>query len=90
MGPLGHLLLFLCAPYLMSVVLFPQAVSIHPYLYDHLLLVPVTVGGVVAMLNPAVCAPLRGGPLFAVLLLAGGVLMSNLISIAQGLAQMPK
>lgn len=37
------LLQLLFSNYLVSLVLWPQAVSVHPYLYDHLLLVPVLI-----------------------------------------------
>src|SRR5262249_2200364 len=43
--------LFLASPYLLSVILFPQSVSVHPYLYDHLLLIPIVVTGVLAMFS---------------------------------------
>ena len=86
---LGHLLLFLTTPYWMSVVLFPQSVSIHPYLYDHLLLIPVVLVGSAAMITPALQSRLHGAKLLVFLLLTGGLLMSNLIGIAQALATMP-
>jgi len=86
---LGHVLLFLCTPYLISAVLFPQSLSIHPYMYDHILLIPVTVTGTLAMLTPGFEARLRGTWLLGFLLLCGGLLMANLVGIAQGLAAMP-
>ena len=86
---IGHLLLFLCTPYLVNVILFPQSVSIHPYLYDHFLLIPVIVTGAVAMLTPQVEGRLRGAALLGFLLFCGWVLMSNLVGIAQALSAMP-
>ncbi len=84
-----HLLFFLTIPYLISLILFPQAVSIHPYMYDHLLLIPVVVAGVVAMIafenEPGLTRMSRLG----FVLVASAVLMSNLIGIAQSLATMP-
>jgi hypothetical protein len=47
----------LVSPYLYSVVLIPQSVSIHPYLYDPLLSTPVIMLGVCGMLPP----PSSGG-----------------------------
>ncbi len=85
----GRQLMFLCAPYLVSVVFFPQSVSIHPYLYDHLLLIPVVLTGVMAGLTEPVQSRLRGVGLLAFLLFTAALIMSNLISIAQGLARMP-
>jgi hypothetical protein len=84
-GGLGRMLLFLCVPYLVSAIFLPQAVSIHPYLYDHLLIVPFVVTGVVAMLTPPVRARLHGVGLLVFLLGAAAILMTNLLEIAQGL-----
>jgi len=78
---------FLITPYLMSVMLFPQSVSIHPYQYDHWLFIPVVVSGLMAMLSPAVEDRLRGVGLLGFLLFVGAILMSNLLGIAQGLAR---
>ena len=86
----GHLLLFLTTPYWMSLVLFPQSVSIHPYLYDHLLIMPVVLVGSVAILVPGLESRLRGTLLLVFLLLAGGLLMSNLVEIAQAIGTMPR
>ncbi len=85
----GRQLMFLSAPYLISLVLFPQSISIHPYLYDHLLLIPVILTGVMAGLTEPVQSRLKGLGLLAFLIFMAGVIMSNLISIAQGLARMP-
>jgi hypothetical protein len=86
---LGRLLMFLLTPYLMSVIFFPQSVSIHPYLYDHLLLIPIVVTGATMMFAEGVRARLRGPLLLAFILFMAGVLMSNLIAVAQALATMP-
>ena len=86
---LGRMLLFLAAPYLFSLLLFPQSISIHPYMYDHLLLVPVILAGAVSMLQVAAHVRLNGTRLFALTLLLAAVLLSNLIALAQGLAGMP-
>jgi len=77
--------LFLATPYFLSLILFPQSVAVHPYLYDHLLLIPMVVTGVLAMLD--VSRDIRPGSaaLLAFLLVVMAVLMSNLIAIAQGL-----
>jgi hypothetical protein len=80
---------FLSAPYVFSLVLFPQSVSIHPYLYDHLLLVPAAVTGAWATLLAPVQRRLRGAAFLAYLLLMGGLVMANLIGIAQGMARLP-
>lgn len=82
------MLMFLLTPYLMSVIFFPQSVSIHPYLYDHLFLVPVVVTGTSMMFAQGVRDRLRGPLLLAFILFMAGVIMSNLIAIAQGLAHM--
>jgi hypothetical protein len=84
---LGRQLLFLTTPYLISLVFFPQSVSIHPYLYDHLLIIPIVVTGLTAMLSAPVEQRLTGGVFLVFLLFTGGILMANLIAIAQGLAR---
>jgi hypothetical protein len=79
----GREALFFFAPYVFSVALFPQSVSIHPYLYDHLLLLPAALLGVIWSLRPPVQRRLHGPWLLAALLLALGLIMSNFIAIAQ-------
>ena len=86
----GHLLLFLTTPYFVSLVLFPQSVSIHPYLYDHMLLAPVIVSGSAMLLTPELEQRLRGAGLLVFLLGAGAMLMANLNAIAQSVATMPR
>jgi hypothetical protein len=80
---LGSRAIFLAAPYVFSLVVFPQAVSIHPYLYDHLILGPAIVLGSWGMLSEPIQRYARGSGLLAFLLAAAGLLMSNLISLAQ-------
>src|SRR5262249_10504129 len=82
-------LVFLAAPYGFSLVLFPQAVSIHPYLYDHLLIVPAAIVGGFSLLLPAVRDRLRGPAFLAYLVVMIGLVMSNLIRLAQELARLP-
>ena len=86
-GAVGRTFLFLITPYLMSVIFFPQSVSIHPYLYDHWFIVPVVVSGLVAMLSPAVEERLNGAGLLMFLLFTAAILMSNLLGVVQGLAR---
>lgn len=81
----GRLLLFLSTPYLMSVVLFPQSVSVHPYLYDHLLVIPLVISGVALMLTDPIRRRLAGAPLLLFLLFAAALIMSNVIAIAQSM-----
>jgi len=80
---LGRQLVFLLAPYLFSLALFPQSVSIHPYLYDNLFLLPVVLVGSSWALHRRVQSRLRGGSLLAALLLAAILIMANFIAIAQ-------
>lgn len=84
---IGHLFLFLITPYLTSVILFPQSVSIHPYMYDHWFVIPVVVAGLVAMLSRPVEDRLGGAALLIFLLFTGAVMMSNLLGIVQGLSR---
>jgi hypothetical protein len=89
LGGFPRLLLFLAVPYVVSAIFFPQSVSIHPYLYDHLLIIPAVACGAVAMTSTRVRERLRGPGLLVFLLLSAFVIMSNLVSIAQGLARLP-
>lgn len=82
---LGRALLLLTAPYWFSVAVFPQAVSIHPYLYDHLLFLPVALIGALWSVSPGVQRRLRGPAVLALLLVYLVLLMANLIAIAQGI-----
>jgi hypothetical protein len=84
----GRQLMFLCTPYLVSAVLFPQSVSIHPYLSDHLLLIPIVLTGVMSALTEPVQSRLNGVGLLAFLIFMAGLVMSNLTSLAQGLVRM--
>jgi hypothetical protein len=77
---------FLLAPYGFSLALFPQSVSIHPNLYDFLLLLPVVLVGTTWMLRSCVQRRLGGAAVLAGLLLAAVLIMGNLIAIAQGLS----
>jgi hypothetical protein len=75
-------------PYLISAVLFPQSVSIHPYLSDHLLLIPIVLTGVMSALTEPVQGRPQGVGFLAFLIVMAGLVMSNLISLAQGLVRM--
>jgi hypothetical protein len=59
-------------------------------LYDHLLLAPVIVVGAATVLVPRIETRLRGGRLLLFLLISAGLLMANLISIAQAAAAMAR
>lgn len=84
---LARQLLFLTTPYFVSLIVFPQAISIHPYMYDHMLLIPVVITGAVAALSSSVEAGMTGTRLLATLLFLGGVISANLLGIVQGLAR---
>jgi hypothetical protein len=58
-------------------------VSIHPYLYDNLLLLPAVLIGSTWVLSRPVQGRLRGGLLLVALLLAAILIMANFIGIAQ-------
>jgi hypothetical protein len=75
--------LFLSAPYFLSVAVIPQAVAIHPYLFDQLLFLPAALVGGLTALSAVVQARLSGPTLLAFLLLAAAIIMTNLIQIAQ-------
>lgn len=75
--------LLLLSPYAFSAVFFAQSMTIHPYIYDYLLELPLSVMGIMTILHIARDAGsdprVVGG--FGWLLSAG--LMANLISLAQ-------
>jgi hypothetical protein len=79
----AKLLLFLCTPYLCSWILFPQALSVHPYLYDLLLLIPIVIIGLVLLLTEPIRRGLTGPWLLAVMLFMGALIMTNLTTLAQ-------
>jgi hypothetical protein len=83
---LARQVMFLFTPYLVSLALFAQAVSIHPYLYDQLLIVPAALAGAFWSLSPMIQRRLEGPGLLAGLLLALILVMANLIGIAQAMA----
>jgi hypothetical protein len=76
---------FLAAPYFFSLALFPQAVSIHPYLYDQLLVIPAVLTGATSCLVPTFQRRIRGPYALAAIALTLMLLMSNFIAIAQGI-----
>jgi hypothetical protein len=86
---LGRALLFLISPYLFSVAVFPQSVSIHPYLYDQLLFMPAALTGAAWAVAPTVQRRIRGPAVLALLLVFAALLMANLIAIAQGIKSVP-
>lgn len=75
--------LFLFFPYLISLVLWPQSVSIHPYLYDYMLELPLFFVASSLVISPQVQQRLRGP--FALLFILGltALLMYNFTMIAQ-------
>ncbi len=75
--------IFLFSPYLFSVVFFPQAVSIHPYLYDYLLLFPVAFLGVYWLCSQEFHEKMKGPWLYLVFLFMTGFVIYNLTKIAQ-------
>ncbi|KTD69636.1 hypothetical protein Lste_2794 [Legionella steelei] len=75
--------LFLFFPYLLTLVLWPQAVSIHPYLYDYMLELPLFFVAASLVISPPVQQRLRGP--FALLFILGliSLLLYNFTMIAQ-------
>lgn len=69
----------LVSPYLLTLLFFPQAITIHPYLYDYLLIAPATVIVIFNLLNTKLSPGYR---MFWFLLLAF-IVMFNLTKIAQ-------
>ncbi len=73
---------FLLIPYATFAILLPQLTSIHPYLTDVLLFVPVTFLLSFWFLQKPFWEALRGNTYVAWLLFAGLVLMTNLLTLA--------
>jgi hypothetical protein len=67
------------------VAVIPQAVAIHPYLFDQLLFLPAALVGGLTALSAVVQARLSGPTLLGFLLLATAIIMTNLIQIAQSM-----
>jgi len=75
--------IFLIIPYAWTAIFFPQMTSIHPYLTDILLFVPITFLLSFWCLQQEFWGKLNGSSYVVVLMAAGLVLMSNLLAIAQ-------
>lgn len=77
--------LFLIATsyYLLQLVLFPQAVKIHPYLYDASLTIPVLGISFYVFLRPAFVKALSASGFLYYNLLLLGLVLSNLIILAR-------
>jgi hypothetical protein len=88
LGGYGRWLLFLLTPYLVLLIAFPQSVSIHSYLYDHFVIIPIVMTGALAVSSSAFQARLAGTRLLAFLLISGAVIMSNLVALAQAFARL--
>jgi len=78
-------IVFLFSPYVFSLALFPQSVSVHVYLYDQLLFLPAALIGAVWSLSPRVQRRLRGPYAFAAALLGILLVTSQLVAIAQAM-----
>jgi hypothetical protein len=75
--------IFLFSPYLFSVVFFPQAVSIHPYLYDYLLVFPLAFLGIYGLFSPELQEKIEGPWLLLFFLYMTSFVVFNLTKIAQ-------
>ena len=76
---------FLVIPYATIAILLPQFTSIHPYFTDVLLVVPATFLVAFWSLQSAFVDRLSGRSFVVWLLAIGGLLMTNLLTIAQQL-----
>jgi len=80
---MARLWLICLSPYLFNVVFFPQAVAIHPYIFDVFL--TASSGFVLAFWSsdPALMERLRGNLLLIWFFACAGVIMTNLIDIGR-------
>ncbi len=76
---------FLLIPYLTIAILLPQFTSIHPYTTDQLLVIPATFLISFWFLQKEFWERLTGPTFVAFLLVAGLVLMTNLLAVAQNM-----
>lgn len=76
---------FLLIPYSMTVILFPQLTSIHPYSTDPLIVIPATFLISFWSLQKEFWENLTGKTYVAWILMAGLILMTNLLTVAQNL-----
>jgi hypothetical protein len=81
--------IFLFSPYLFSIVVFPQAVSIHPYSYDYLLLFPLVFLGVYWLCSQEFQEKIKGPWLYLLFLFMMSFIIYNLTKIAQAARNLP-
>jgi len=75
--------IFVLIPYCWTAIFFPQLTSIHPYLADVLLFVPATFLISFWCLQEPFWKNLNGSTYVVALIVAGLILMSNLLAMAQ-------
>lgn len=82
-GRLGRLWLICCAPYFFNLVFFPQAVSIHPYLFDTFLTLGSSFVLALGSLELDRRELLRGHLLLGWFFAGAAIIMTNLIDISR-------
>jgi len=75
--------IFLFSPYLFSIVVIPQSVSIHPYLYDYLLIFPLAFLGVYWLCSPEFQEKIKSLWLYLLFLFMSSFILHNLTKVAQ-------
>jgi hypothetical protein len=85
---LRHLTLFLITPYLGTLIVFPQGVSIHPYMFDLFLILPVVVAGMAFVLMEPIQRRIAREGALVFLLIAAALILTNLTALAQALRAM--
>jgi hypothetical protein len=74
---------FLLSNYAINIVLFPQSISVHPYLYDYLFTFPLTGLGLAYFYSHLSQSEMKGPALFACFLAITALVLYNLTTIAQ-------
>lgn len=82
-GRLGRLWLICCSPYFFNLVFFPQAVSIHPYLFDTFFTLGSSFVLALGSLELDRREPLRSHLLLVWFFASSAVIMTNLIDISR-------
>lgn len=75
--------IFLFSPYLFSLVFFPQAVSIHPYIYDYFAALPLAFISIWLLISSEIQDRLEGLKAYLFFLILSALVLHNLTSISQ-------
>lgn len=75
--------IFLFSPYLFTIVFFPQATTIHPYLFDYILIFPLVFLGMCWSIGQTFQQKITGPKAYLFILFMSALVIYNLTKIAQ-------